>query len=174
MAIGFGIGLIYTDVIDTALEFFLEKVEESGVLQEDGNIALFALLANNWKAMLISAAYGFLPFVFLPVLSLVSNGLLIGVMGALYQSNGMSILVFLAGILPHGIFELPALILSIACGVYLCSNMGRLILGNAKRLHTVPLLCDLLRVMLLLVAPMTVVASVIEVYLTPVILAWFP
>ena len=78
-----------------------------------------------------------------------------------------------AGILPHGIFELPALVLSIACGVYLCRNMCRLVTSSPRRVPMVALLGDLLRVLVVLVAPMTVAAAFIECYVTPVIMGLF-
>lgn len=173
IVLGAGLGLIYPDVVDAAFDSFTAMVEDAGIIAEDGSISVFALLFNNWWAMLISAAYGFIPFVFLPVLSLVSNSVLLGVFAALYMNNGLGIFMYLAGILPHGIFELPALVLSISCGVYLCLNMNRRILGSEKKIPMVELLSDLLRVILLLVAPLVVAAAFIECYITPLILSLF-
>ena len=163
----------YPDVIETALESFSAMVEDAGIVGEDGSISTFALLFNNWWAMLMSAAYGFIPFIFLPLLSLISNGLILGVFGVYYVKSGFGILAYLAGILPHGIFELPAIVLSIACGVYLCRNVNRVITSNPNRIPMVELLSDLLRVLLLLVAPLTVVAAFIECYITPLIMSLF-
>ena len=171
--LGGAAGLAFPEVVEETLAMFTEAVENAGVIDEEGNVSVFALLANNWSAMLMSAAYGFVPFVYLPALSLFSNSFLIGVMAAWYHSNGISLLVFAAGILPHGIFELPALVLSIACGIYLCRNLSRAIVGNRDRRPFVELLCDLLRVLLLLVAPMTVAAAFIECYITPFVISLF-
>ena len=170
---GFAIGTFFPDVVDTTLEYFATVVEDAGIMNEDGSISVFALLFNNWWAMLISAVYGFIPFIFLPMISLLTNGLILGVFAAMYIHNGLGILAYLAGILPHGIFELPALVLSIACGVYLCLNMNRRILGSKKTLPMVELLSDLLRVLILLIAPMVVAAAFIECYITPFILGLF-
>ena len=81
--------------------------------------------------------------------------------------------LYLAGILPHGIFELPALLISAACGVCLCRNMSRLVTSSPKRVPMVELLSDLLRVMLLIVLPMTVAAAFIEAYVTPLVMSLF-
>ena len=134
---------------------------------------VFGLLMNNWRAMLLSAAYGFIPFLFLPVISLLVNGALLGIMASYYMTHGMSMLLFLAGILPHGVLELPALVLSIACGACLCRNMCRLAVSSPQRIPMVELLGDLLRVLVLLVAPMVVAAAFIECYITPVIMGLF-
>lgn len=171
--IGYFIGISSPDMVETVIESFLENAENSGVIQEDGTISAFALLANNWTAMLISAAYGFLPFVFLPVTSLAVNGFILGISGAMYQIYGQSAALWLAALLPHGIFELTALVLSIACGIHLCISINRVIIGSRSRTPMVETLCDLLRVMLLLVAPLTIAAAFIEAYVTPVIMALF-
>lgn len=167
------VALIYPDVIATTLESFSTMVEDAGIMNDDGTISVFALLFNNWSAMLMSAAYGLIPFIFLPMISLITNGFILGVFGILYVQNGFGLAAYLAGILPHGIFELPALVLSIACGVYLCINMNRRILGSIQKIPMVELLSDLLRVLLLLVAPMVVAAAFIECYITPLILNLF-
>lgn len=173
MLLGGAAGLIYPEVVDEVLSMFMEVVEEAGVIDEEGNFSVFALLANNLSAMLTSAAYGVIPFIFLPALSLFSNSFLIGIMAAWYHTSGFSLALFAAGILPHGIFELPALVLSIACGIFLCRNITRAVSGRRDRLPFPQLLCDLLRVMLLLVAPMTVAAAFIECYVTPAVMALF-
>ena len=148
-------------------------VEDAGIMDNEGNISPFGLLTNNWTAMLLAALYGFVPFLYLPVLSLISNGLLIGLLAAWYHNSGLSMVLYLAGILPHGIFELPALLISAACGVCLCRNMSRLVTSSPKRVPMVELLSDLLRVMLLIVLPMTVAAAFIEAYVTPLVMSLF-
>ena len=83
-AIGFLLGTFFPDVVSLTLEYFTGMVEDAGIISEDGSISVFSLLFNNWWAMLISAAYGFLPFIFLPLLSLFTNGLILGVFAAMY------------------------------------------------------------------------------------------
>ena len=173
IALGVVVGSLSPGVIDMALTAFMEMVEESGIMDQAGNFSVFALLSNNWGAMILAAAYGFIPFIFLPLVSLITNSLLIGLLLAWYHNNGVSLLLYLAGILPHGIFELPALVLSVACGVCLCLNMCRIVTSNPKRLPQIDLLSDLLRVLVLLVAPMTVAAAFIECYITPLVLSLF-
>jgi len=87
--------------------------------------------------------------------------------------TGISLLAYLAGILPHGIFEIPALVFSIACGVYLCRNMCRMVTNHPGKAPLLAVLEDLLRVMVMIVAPLTVAAAFVECYVTPVIMALF-
>ena len=137
---------------------------------EEGNLSPLGLLANNWRAMLMPVLLGFIPFLFLPLLTLAANGGLLGMMAPWLQRNGMGLTVYLAGILPHGILELPALVLSAACGVYLCRNMGRILFRSERAEPLVELVSNLLRVMLLLVFPMVAAAAVLEVYVTPAVM----
>ncbi len=167
---GFAIGVMLPEQAVQVIGAFMAQIEESGVISEEGTLSVAGMLMNNWRAMLVSAAYGFIPFLFLPVISLVMNGLLLGLLAGIFQTEGTSLLVYAAGILPHGIFELPALIFSIACGITLCRNMCRLAVSSPDRRPMLELLEDLLRVMVLIVAPLTVLAAFVECYITPVIM----
>ena len=171
--LGAGIGLLFPQQAAQTLNAFMEQIAESGVIDEAGEMSVFALLLNNWRAMLMSAAYGFIPFLFLPVMSLVMNGALLGMLAAIFVTDGMSLAAYLAGILPHGIFEIPALIFSIACGVYLCRNMCRLVVSSPDRVPILELLEELLRVVVLVIAPLTAAAAFVECYVTPVVMGFF-
>ena len=168
--LGFLASVLWAERMAAVIDALFSSLLESGAVDESGGLDLFALLMNNWRAMLTSALYGLIPFLFLPVLSLLVNGAMVGIVGAMYVLNGLSPLYFLAGILPHGILELPAIVLSVACGVYLCRNMCRLVTSSPKRIPMVEVLGDLLRVLVLLVAPMTVAAALIECCVTPAVM----
>ena len=171
--VGYFVGVSNPDLVESMIQSFFTNAENAGVIQEDGSISTMALLANNWTAMLIAAAYGFIPFAFVPVTSLILNGFFLGISAALYHLNDLSLLSWLSGILPHGIFELTSLVLSVACGVHLCISINHAILRSPKRTTMIETLCDLLRVLIFLVAPMTIAAAFIEVYLTPLFMALF-
>jgi len=64
-------------------------------------------------------------------------------------------------------------VLSIACGACLCRNMCRLAVSSPRRIPMVELLGDLLRVLVMVVAPLTVAAAFTECYVTPVIMSMF-
>lgn len=171
--LGFGAAMLRPDAAMGIISSFMEQIAGSGVIDSEGQMSVFALLMNNWRAMLISALYGLVPFLFLPLVSLMTNGLLLGVMAGVYQTNGMSLLVLLAGVLPHGIFELPALVLSIACGVQLCRNMCLLLINHREKRPFIAVAEELLRVLVLAVAPLTVAAAFIECYVTPAVMGLF-
>lgn len=169
--LGWGTSLGSPQAADQMIEQFMLAVEEAGVTDESGNLSPLGLMANNWRAMLSPLLMGLVPFAFLPLLSLVSNGCLMGMLIPWLQRRGLGLTVYLAGILPHGVLEIPALVLSAACGVYLCRNMCRMIVGSPKRVPFPELAGDLLRVMLLLVFPLTAAAALLEAYVTPVVMS---
>ena len=166
---GYFIGINSPEVVEEVMSSFFTNAQEQGALKNDGSIAFFPLLANNWRVMMLSVLQGAIPFLFLPAVTLASNAYLIGLAGARFTLKGIPFHLFLASILPHGIFELPAIVLSIACGIHLCISLAKLITRSFKRTPMGETLSDLLRVMLLLVAPMTILAAVIETYITE----WF-
>lgn len=174
MVLGFGLWVAMPEAAGKLLSAFYESAVESGAVdQTTDSIALFPLLSSNWTAMLCTVVMGFIPFLLLPALTLLSNGVLMGVLAGVYcTTEGLGLGLFLAGILPHGIFEIPALLFSGACGLALCRTSSRSLLGRPDRL-LVPLIEDLLRVLLLMVAPLTVIAALVECYVTPLILSLF-
>ena len=158
-------GRIFPDIPTGIIDWFNESVENSGIVQEDGSFSVLSLLGSNVRAMVLSTLYGFIPFLYLPALSLGLNAAIIGMLAAMMQERW---LLFAAGILPHGIFELPAL----AAGLCLCQNINHYIRKNEKGVMK-PLMLNLLRVICLLVLPLLVVAAVMECYVTPQVMQLF-
>lgn len=121
--LAFGVGLFFKSLPDTIISYFQEMIQLEGLIDEDGGINLLALFGNNVRASAVSILYGFIPFLYLTALALGTNALILGVFAAYYVNNGVSLLVYLAGILPHGIFELTALMLAFAGGFLLCRQI---------------------------------------------------
>lgn len=162
-------GRLFPEIPATILTYFNEIVADSGIVRDDGSFSALALFGNNLRAMVLSTLYGFIPFLYLPALSMGVNAILLGMVAA--SVNGQWLLLA-AGILPHGIFELPALCLSLAAGLCLCQNINRYIRKNEKGIMT-PLLLNILRVTGLVVIPLLVVAAIMESYVTPAVMQLF-
>lgn len=137
---------------------------------EGGDISLLALFLNNVNAGAFSIGLGIIPFLFLPIYSLFVNGVVVGVMGAVMLVSGLGLLPFLAGILPHGIFEIPALALGISSGIRLCLTVIRLIFRKTYPGEFFVTLKSIVRLFFFWMVPLFAVAAVIETYITPVIL----
>ena len=162
---------LFSQQAEAIVQSFVEEVQQSGLLDEQGNISTLRLLGNNLQATLMAALMGFLPFVFLPVCSLVLNAVVVGAAVALSGIAGMAAWqMVLLGLLPHGIFEIPAMMLGVSMGLYLCTVMN----GNLRRRPGVPrieaVLPHMTAVFLLGAVPLLVLAAVVETFVTPLLL----
>ena len=162
-------GRLFPEIPATVLTYFNEVVADSGIVRDDGSFSALALFGNNLRAMVLSTLYGFIPFLYLPALSMGVNAILLGMVAS--SVNGQWLLLA-AGILPHGIFELPALCLSLVAGLCLCQNINRYIRKNEKGIMK-PLLLNILRMTGLVVIPLLVVAAIMESYVTPAVMQLF-
>lgn len=162
-------GRLFPEISAAILTYFNEVVADSGIVRDDGSFSALALFGNNLRAMVLSTLYGFIPFLYLPALSMGVNAILLGMVAS--SVNGQWLLLA-AGILPHGIFELPALCLSLAAGLCLCQNINRYIRKNEKGIMK-PLLLNILRMTGLVVIPLLVVAAIMESYVTPAVMQLF-
>ena len=162
-------GRLFPEIPAAILTYFNEVVANSGIVRDDGSFSALALFGNNLRAMVLSTLYGFIPFLYLPALSMGVNAILLGMVAS--SVNGQWLLLA-AGILPHGIFELPALCFSLAAGLCLCQNINRYIRKNEKGIMK-PLLLNILRVTGLVVIPLLVVAAIMESYVTPAVMQLF-
>lgn len=96
--------------------------EVSQNLQQSDNPELsffiFIFLNNSIKAVLVMFAgllFGFIPFVFLII-----NGMVIGFLLNLMDSNGVNLSeLIIKGLLPHGIIEIPVILIACAYGLAL-------------------------------------------------------
>src|SRR3989344_6712204 len=97
--------------IDEILKEIVSKTLNLGPLE-----LIFFILQNNLQSAFISLAGGILLSI-RPILFAISNGVIIGyVMSKSYQAAGIQVLWRL---LPHGIFELPAIFISLGLGIKL-------------------------------------------------------
>ena len=129
-------------------------------------IALFLFLKNT-SALLISFALSPI-FCLVPILALIINGWMIAFVSTLVIEEE-SLGFLLAGLLPHGIFELPALILGQAAALSFGTVVIIALFKRERRNLLLPSLKQNLRylvVALVLLLP----AAIIETYITPLLL----
>ena len=167
--LGFAASLLLPDLADQLFLQFAQQMAELGIMDTTGRVDVLALFGNNVRATVFSIAYGFIPFIYLPALSIGINSLLLWLFAV---NNGISLLAYFAGIVPHGIFELPALILALSSGIYLCRKVTDYVRHNEKGVMG-PLMKDLLRLFVMHIIPLLMAAAVIEAYVTPQLLKLF-
>ena len=136
------------------------------------DISATKIIINNISVGFRALTLGFLPFIYLPIIIYIINiGILSTVIALIAQGSVFAaVKVFTLGILPHGIIEIPALIISIMLGVRICSNISRTIIGKVDYSNTGKVIKESIISFLLIVVPMFILAGVIEVYITPLLL----
>ena len=151
----------------------LEKGFVSGI-EDVGPIRFFsiqgagAIFLHNLRAITLASLLGIFSFGVFGVIVLVLPFSLIGYFTAVAGQTGLSPQTFLVGfVLPHGVLEIPAIILTGALIIRLGLTM---VTPNKK--HTIGeawirALADWTRIVLLVVLPMLLAAAFLEVYVTP-------
>jgi stage II sporulation protein M len=113
------------------------------------------IFLNNLQSSAMGIAFG-LFFGIFPIIATVVNGYVLGFVALLsVKEQGITVLW---RIFPHGIFELPAVFISLGLGV----KMGVYIFKSKNKESFKNLLINSLRVFLLVVFPLLVIAAIIE------------
>jgi stage II sporulation protein M len=156
--------------LTTSLYMELIEMFESQIPLDAQGVSLFlGIFLNNVQAGAISILFGFVPFLFIPIWTLTSNALIIGIVGGVYGMSGYSLLSFLLGILPHGILEIPAFLMGIALGLDICFKLVRLILRQISKSDFKGTVINALRIYCLWMVPLFFLAAIIESYMTPIL-----
>ena len=169
----FGIGLVSGLATPTGLASL--PVEDVAVIEEFVDLltslpqsSLFAIIfTKNVSALLISFALS--PIVCLvPVIALTFNGWLLGLVSTtVLQEKSLGYL--LAGLLPHGIFEVPAFILGEAVAFSFGTTVMLALFKKERRNLLLPSFRRDLRYLMVALA-LLLPAAIIEAYVTPLFL----
>ncbi len=127
----------------------------------------FFILINNGVALSIAFVLSPL-FCVVPVVSLVGNGWLIALaFSAALQQESLGFA--LVAILPHGVIEIPALLLALAASLRFGSSLTAAIFRRKRRALAIPVLVESARYLgiALLLLP---AAALVEAYITPLFL----
>ena len=151
---------------------FIASMSFTEVFDDAGNLSVVGLLLNNVRACMAAIGLGIIPFLFLPVIALVTNSAIIGTLFGLSMELGLPIGTMIAGILTHGIFEIPALIMAISLGIYVCKEITMRILKKREGSLREDL-ADAGRFLALIILPLIITAAVIEAYITPLVIEMF-
>mgnify|MGYP000445856992 CR=1 FL=1 len=164
--LGFAAGMIFPDMAQQTLQNFAAQIEQLGLTDDVPQSQMMAtLFFNNITASLLSMLYGLIPFLPLSALALGTNALMLGAFAAIYQQQGIGLGVYVLGVLPHGIFELSALILSCALGLLICRTGTERILKKSDTPFFRRVL-DCIRVFLTFSVPLLLVAALPTMCLT--------
>lgn len=135
------------------IEYFRELVEKT----KDYNAFEMTgfIFSNNIGATFLSMLLGSLFGIF-SVFNAILNGFVLGVAAnmSVYENGFLSLL----RLLPHGVFELPAVFISLGMGL----KLGTFILEKEKLKSFVDFLWETIRVYIFIVLPLLLIAAIIE------------
>jgi len=101
---------------------------------------------------------------------LINVGLIGGVLGVFKLVGYSPLELFVTGLLPHGIFEIPALMIASAIVLRMAAVLVSPQLGKSMGQMILELLADWVKVFVGVVVPLLAVAALVEAYITPIIL----
>lgn len=113
------------------------------------------IISNNIQSTFLSIFLGIILGIF-PIVSTLINGYVLGFVSLLSVNNGG--ILTLWKLFPHGIFELPAVFISLGLGM----KLGMFIFKKDKLKHFRDYMTNSLRVFLLIVIPLLIIAGIIE------------
>lgn len=175
-ALFFCIGIFSAFLVVGNEHFFMGEMTESQyeAMQELAEVVfggsplqgILFLFANNLIASLFVMIFGIIVGI-PPLLGLFTNGALLGSVMAALAGEGVSVFPFiLLGIVPHGIFELPAFIISAAFGLKLGFHLVFPLPGKKRGESLVTIWREYWSVFPL-VLKLLVIAAILEVMVTP-------
>lgn len=112
---------LFVDLSDSFIKDIFDQMNEMAQDINERDSILYTIqyiFFNNVKVALMMIFLGLL-FGVVPFMTLLINGMFIGVFSKFFVAEGGSLIGFIAGIIPHGILELPAIVLAGAYGLKL-------------------------------------------------------
>lgn len=150
-------------------------LDEKQLLSQSGFALAFLLFCNNFRAAGMMVLIGAVPFCYLSVGALLLNGALLGLLGAILQGKGLGLSTFVLGIFPHGMLEIPALLVAAMLGCLFCQRLSQAIYSALRGTTLdgeglVALVIEELRCFVWVVVPLLAIAALIETFVTPFLL----
>ncbi len=196
---GFVVGFVYfmlsPDQEKKALEFVIRSFKDIR-LEGSPLVLALTLFYHNSRASAIAIVAGWVPFLFLPIFDPLLNGGVLGLLVSVTKHQGLDVpRLVLTKILPHGVFELSAVLYATSLGLYLSAGMGKKAVAAWRKkrgqrqgqpspapdltnfLETYPeraveyesLARNVVRSFVLVVLPLLLIAAFIEGFITPIL-----
>ena len=135
------------------LEFIEELLRKTEGMSQ-GELIRFIFL-NNIQSSFTGMPFGIILGVF-PLIATLTNGYVLGFVAAKSAENGGIFVLW--RILPHGIFELPALFISLGLGV----KLGTFIFKKNKFETLTTYMIKSIKVFFFIIIPLLIIAAIIE------------
>jgi uncharacterized membrane protein SpoIIM required for sporulation/ABC-type transport system involved in multi-copper enzyme maturation permease subunit len=142
-----------------------------GLAEVNHHLSVAFIFTNNLRATLLILLGGIISFSVLGMIAYLINVGMIGAVLGVFKLIGYSpALLFAAGLLPHGLFEIPALMLASAVVLRMGAILVTPQIGKSMGQVIIEMLADWLKIFIGVVVPLLAVAALIEAYVTPYIL----
>jgi len=141
------------DRIMSYIRELLEKTENMSQLE-----LIWFIISNNIVSTFLGIILGVAIGIF-PVFNSLTNGYMLGFVSLMSVNNGG--IITLWKLFPHGIFELPAVFISLGLG----AKLGSFVFQKEKAKSFKTYLMNSLRVFLLVIIPLLIIAGIIEAIL---------
>lgn len=149
------IGFLYQPpaIVNVILDYIKQVLAKTEGMK--GLDMISYIFFNNIQIGFMGLIYGFVLGIF-PIISIFVNGYVVGyVSSSAISSAGV---VSLLNLLPHGIFELPAIFISFGMGI----KFGSFIFYKEKMKNFSKFFVNSLRVFVFVVLPLLIIAAIIE------------
>ncbi len=141
------------EITEQIMSFIQELIAQTEGMSQAELVGF--IFFNNLQSSFIGFLFGFALGIF-PVIAAVANGYLLGFVGAIaVEADGF---LTLFRLLPHGIFELPAIFISLGMGM----KFGSFVFQKNKSKSFRDFFWNGLRVFLYVVVPLLIIAGIIE------------
>jgi uncharacterized membrane protein SpoIIM required for sporulation/ABC-type transport system involved in multi-copper enzyme maturation permease subunit len=177
LAVGFWIGLGLADLfifpfealdLDNLREGISANIEGVGTIQFFTVGGIFTIWMHNIRTILLATLFGLFSFGVLGVLLMMLPFMLIGYFTGTIASLGISPWLFLtATVLPHGVLEIPAILLAAAIILKLGATLAAPAPGYTISEALLRALGDWARIMVALALPIFLGAAILEIFVTP-------
>jgi len=156
-------GVIGYPFFEDMLPGFLNRVFSGVLVEGEFWLTVFNVLFRNVTTTIVLLVLGVL---ILPSLLIIGgNGFLIGLVARYTVEKGMHPVRVFAAIIPHGVFEIPALLIATGCGLKIGDSLINP--GDESRVKSVSgSVKKASKVYLLVVFPLLVIAALIEIALS--------
>jgi stage II sporulation protein M len=172
-SVSFAVGILISALYPGASEKLLELLKETygGITALDPFERMLEIFKNNvrnsFMALLLGLGFGIIPFAFAAI-----NGAVLGILVEFfYRKQGAFFVV--AALLPHGIIELPMVLISVGIGFRL-GHAAYLSTRRQKTMHE--LLNEIKQGVIFyykIVVPLLLLAAIVESYITPLFIYRF-
>jgi uncharacterized membrane protein SpoIIM required for sporulation/ABC-type transport system involved in multi-copper enzyme maturation permease subunit len=163
--------LPHTVLPDEKLKESLKTIRAFLVNDGSGTFSSTMLFWHNLRAELIIMVLGIFSFGVLSLVAFIGNFALIGgVLGAVRLVGISPWLIFASGILPHGIVELPSVILLSAAVLHMGLRLVTPEEGRSIGETMLMTFADVIKILIAVCIPLLILAALIEANITPRIL----